>query len=48
MDYRWRRRLHLELEIGGEWTSRDVTLAFGEETQTTEGYYVSIGYRLDF
>ena len=48
LDYRWRRRVHLEFELGGEWTSRDFNTALGEESETTEGYYVSLGYRLDF
>jgi hypothetical protein len=48
LDYRWRRRLHLEFELGGEWTSRDFNTALGEESENTRGYYVSLGYRLDF
>lgn len=48
LDYRWRRRVHLELELRGEWTTRDFNTALGEETETTEGYSVSLGYRLDF
>ena len=48
LDYRWRRRVHLELELGGEWTTRDFNTALSEETETTQGYYVSLGYRLDF
>ncbi|RLA42278.1 MAG: hypothetical protein DRR42_23705, partial [Gammaproteobacteria bacterium] len=48
LDYRWRRRVHLEFELGGEWTSKELNSDFANETETTEGYYVSLGYRLDF
>ncbi len=42
LEYRWRRRLRLELELGGEWS--DNTTANREEL----GYFLNVGYRWDF
>ena len=44
VNYRWRRNLNLELETGGEWTSRDMS----GTTDKYTGYYLSLGYRADF
>jgi TolA-binding protein len=44
IDYMWRKDVNLELDAGGEWTSRDVA----GTTDKTTGYYISLGYRVDF
>ena len=44
LNYMWRRDINLELEAGGEWTNRDID---GTTSKTT-GYYLSLGYRVDF
>lgn len=43
MDYRWRRRLRFEADIGGEWSTRDIP-----DTEDTKAYFFSLGYRYDF
>lgn len=44
MDYRWERRTRFELELGGEWSSRELT----DNTTETRGWYIVFGYRYDF
>jgi hypothetical protein len=44
VNYMWRRDFNLELEAGGEWTSRDVAGV----SDKSSGYYFSLGYRADF
>lgn len=43
LEYRWRRRLRLELELGGEWSDNTASTD-GEEL----GYFLNVGYRWDF
>lgn len=43
-DYRWKRRLSLELEVGFEWSDLTDLNASSE----AKGYFLRAGYRLDF
>jgi len=43
-EYRLRRSLRLELEIGGEWQRNDS----GSAANDSFGYFVNVGYRWDF
>ena len=44
LDYRWTRQARFELEMGGEFSSRELT----DDTSETRGYYIVFGYRYDF
>ncbi len=44
MDYRIRRRLRLEAEIGGEYSDRELVDGSGD----SRSYFVNMGYRADF
>ena len=44
VNYMLRRSVHLEFELGGDWSNRDSP---GATTKIT-GYYLSAGYRVDF
>lgn len=44
MEYRWKKRLHLELEGGGEWANETIA---GELFRTRD-YFFTLGYRYDF
>ena len=44
IEYRWRRRLRLELEAGGEFLSESSAGTSGD----TYGYFLNLGYRADF
>ena len=43
LDYRWKRRLRFEMDIGGEFSSRDLP-----ETDDSKSYFLNLGYRYDF
>jgi tetratricopeptide (TPR) repeat protein len=43
IDYRFRRRVRIELEGGTEWT----TDKLGDQTDRTFGYFLFLGYRVD-
>ena len=43
-DYRWKKRYHFELELGGEWSNLRLT----DTTEKTRSYFMSMGYRIDF
>jgi hypothetical protein len=44
LDYRLKRRLRLEAEIGGEYSDREIV----DGSEKNRSYFVSIGYRADF
>ena len=44
-DYRWHKRLHFELEMGNEWSTREVTETREEKTK---GLFGTLGFRWDF
>lgn len=44
MEYRWKRRLYLELEGGAEWANETIA---GQMIRNRD-YFISLGYRLDF
>jgi hypothetical protein len=44
LNYRVKRRMRLETELGGEWSDRELV----DGTEKTRGYFGNIGYRLDF
>ncbi len=44
MDYRWTKRTRFELELGGEWSSRELN----DDTTETRSYFIFMGYRHDF
>jgi len=44
LDYRVKRRLRLEAEIGGEYSDRELVNGSGDSSS----YFVNIGYRTDF
>lgn len=44
LTYMWRKDVNLELEFGANWTSRDTA----GTTDKTTGYYLNMGYRVDF
>lgn len=44
LDYRVKRRLRLEAEIGGEYSDREIV----DGSEKNRSYFVSIGYRADF
>jgi hypothetical protein len=44
MEYVWRRRYHLELEGGAEFSDEKLT----DDTEERDSYFWSIGYRVDF
>jgi len=44
MDYRWTKRTRFELELGGEWSSRELN----DDTSETRSYFIFMGYRHDF
>ncbi len=44
MEYVWRKRYHLELEGGAEFSDEKLT----DDTQETDSYFWTIGYRVDF
>ena len=51
--YRWRRHSRIELEVGGEWSNRDLptdlmTLPATDDTVEISTYFVSLGYWMDF
>ncbi len=45
LDYRWHKRLHIEMEIGNEWSTREITVTRKEKTQ---GLFGTLGARWDF
>jgi tetratricopeptide (TPR) repeat protein len=44
LDYRLKRRLRLEAEIGGEYSDREIV----DGTEKSSSYYINMGYRADF
>ncbi len=44
-DYRWRRHMRLEAELGGEWSSDHTA---DQQTDRSFGYFLRLGYRYDF
>jgi hypothetical protein len=44
LDYRVKRRLRLEAEIGGEYSDRELV----DGTENSSSYYINMGYRADF
>lgn len=44
MDYRWKRRVRFEFEVGGEWSNENLS----DQTDKTSAYFFNIGYRADF
>lgn len=44
VNYRWRKRTQLEIELGGEWSSHELT----DQTEKTSAYFLNAGYRHDF
>ncbi|MEN8206815.1 MAG: hypothetical protein ABFS24_12500 [Pseudomonadota bacterium] len=44
LDYRVKRRLRLEAELGGEYSDREIV----EGSDKDSSYFVNIGYRIDF
>lgn len=44
MDYRWKRHIRFDLEAGGEWATEKLT----DQTENTSGYFLRLGYRLDY
>lgn len=44
MDYRFTRRARFELDVGGEWSSRELN----DTTTDTRSYFIFFGYRYDF
>jgi hypothetical protein len=44
LDYRGTRRFRTEFELGGEWSSRELT----DQTSDTKGFFFTLGYRYDF
>ena len=47
VDYRWRRRYRLEMELGYEWLNDHFASAM-TTNQITRGYFLFIGYRAEF
>jgi hypothetical protein len=45
IEYQWRRRYHLELELGRDWSMRNIPL-YGDEELSSNFYLLS--YRVDF
>ena len=45
MEYFWRKRYYLELEVGGEWSSQQWS---DQEADDTKGYFLTVGYRVNF
>lgn len=43
-DFRWRKRYRFEFELGGEWSTRELT----QGNEDTSSYFFSLGYRADF
>ena len=51
VNYRWRRPVNIEFEVGGEWSTEQITddAALGTgDTQDAAEWYARLGYRLDF
>jgi len=46
LEYTWKRRYHLELEGGGEWSSEK--LAGNGQSDDRRGYFLTVGYRISF
>lgn len=44
MEYRWRKQTRFELDVGGEYSNRELT----DDTSQTDSYFISVGYRHDF
>ena len=44
VNYRWRKHTQLEVELGGEWSSHELT----DQTEKTSAYFLNAGYRHDF
>ncbi len=45
LNYRWTRRSRIELELGKEWSTRELDQEFEENLQ---GVFGNLGYRIDF
>jgi hypothetical protein len=44
LEYFWKKRYYLEIEGGGEWSSSKVE----DREDDTSGYFLSVGYRINF
>lgn len=44
VNYNWRRHMQFEVEVGGEWLKVDSSVS----KETTNGYFVNLGFRRDF
>jgi hypothetical protein len=44
MEYRWRRQYGVNIEAGGEWTTRELP----DADESRSSYFVSLGYKANF